>query len=150
MEIERKFKVKAFPDLSSAEKHDISQWYISCSPEKRVRRSNGSYVVTEKSCGELVREEKEYPVEKSEAESLISSCGRKPVEKTRYTFTVGKLKAELDIYKGELSGLAVCEFEFDSVEEAKSATLPEWLGKELTDDKSFRNASLSKKINGEA
>ena len=149
MEIERKFKVKAFPDLSSAEKKEISQWYISYSPEKRVRKSNGSYVVTEKSDGSLVREEKEYPVERSEAERLISSCGRLPVEKTRYTFTDGKLKAELDIYSGVLSGLAVCEFEFDSVEEARSAPLPEWLGQELTEDKSFKNASLSKKINGE-
>ena len=71
------------------------------------------------------------------------------MEKTRYVFPFGKLTGELDVYKGELYGLCVCEFEFDSTEEAFSNELPEWLGKEVTDDPSFRNAFLSKKINGE-
>lgn len=149
MEIERKFKIKYLPDLSFAIEKNISQWYISYFPEKRIRLVNGKYIITEKSLGTLTREETEYNAEENLAKHLISECKRIPVEKTRYIFNIDSLTAELDIYKGSLSGLTVCEFEFSSVKDAENAVLPEWVGDEITHDQSYKNASLSKKINGE-
>lgn len=149
MEIERKFAVLFLPDLKNASKSEICQWYISYEPEKRVRKIDGDFVITEKSRGTLVREENEYGVSREKALSLISSCGRKPVEKTRYRLPVGDLCAEIDIYKGELAGLTVCEIEFESVSKAEAFVLPEWLGEELTERPEYRNAALSKKINKE-
>lgn len=149
MEIERKFKVNYLPDLSFAVEKNISQWYISYSPEKRIRLADGKYVITEKSSGSLVREEKEYNIDEKNAKDILSACKRRPIEKTRYVFNISSLTAELDIYKGELSGLAVCEFEFASVKEAENAVFPEWVGEEITYDQSYKNASLSKKINVE-
>lgn len=149
MEIERKFEVKWLPDLAGARKKEIAQWYLSYSPEKRVRRICERYVVTEKSTGDLVREEKEYPIDHDTARALIASSGRKPVEKTRYVLTEGALCAEIDVFEGELSGLVICEFEFDSLEEAKSASFPSWIGKEITHDPASKNSFLSRKINKE-
>lgn len=151
MEIERKFKVKYMPDVSSAKISEIVQWYLSYSPEKRLRIINSSqFIITEKSEGTLVREEREYPVSESEAMELISNCQRTyAVEKTRYSFDVGGLYAELDVYGGALCGNIVCEFEFESEEAAKNAVFPEWIGEELTYDRRYRNAELSKKINGD-
>ena len=149
MEIERKFLLNTLPDLENAQKYEICQWYISYEPEIRVRKTLDRYVITEKSSGTLVREECEHEIDEASALLLIASCGRKPVEKTRYRLPFGELCAEIDIYKGELSGLAVCEFEFESVADAERALLPDWVGEELTGKGEYRNAALSKKINEE-
>ena len=149
MEIERKFAIFNFPDLKNASKSEISQWYISYEPEKRVRKIDGVYLITEKSRGTLVREENEYVIDSDTALSLIASCGRKPVKKTRYRLPFGTHCAEIDIYRGELEGLSVCEIEFESVTDAEGTALPEWLGEELTERPEYRNAALSRKINNE-
>lgn len=150
MEIERKFRIKYIPDMPSVESHRIEQWYLSYSPEKRIRIIDDSvYIVTEKSEGTLSREEKEYEVTKEEAKKLIDETRTLlPIEKVRYSFKAGELNAELDMYEGALYGIMICEFEFDSEEEARNAVLPDWIGIELTDDPRFKNAALSKKING--
>ena len=49
-------------------------------------------------------------------------------------------------YKGELSGLAVCEVEFDDENQAKEFLPPYFFGKEITGDARYRNRNLA--LNG--
>ena len=48
MEIERKFLVKELPDLMGVKYSEIEQGYFSISPEKRVRRRDDRFYLTEK------------------------------------------------------------------------------------------------------
>jgi len=52
----------------------------------------------------------------------------------------------MDFYKGELSGLAVCEVEFDDENQAKEFLPPYFFGKEITGDARYRNRNLA--LNG--
>ena len=50
---------------------------------------------------------------------------------------------EIDIYGAELTPLRVAEVEFSSVEESRGFEIPDYFGPEVTDDKTYKNASLA-------
>ncbi len=150
METERKFIVANKPDVTNLHGACVCQWYISYDPEKRVRLIDGVYILTEKSGTGLCREEKERELSEDEALSLLDGCGEKPVEKTRYRIPVGNYVAEYDVYRGENEGLFVVEVEFPSEEEALAFEVPDWFGKEVTEDVYYKNATISKRINQRA
>ncbi|MBP9483819.1 MAG: adenylate cyclase, partial [Negativicutes bacterium] len=57
----------------------------------------------------------------------------------------GEHIVSVDIYHGnELTGLAVVEVEFDSLEAAASFVPPNWFGHEVTADQRYKNANLAK------
>ena len=143
MEIERKFLVEKIPSLDGLKFDEITQAYISISPEIRVRKKGDKYYRTEKGEGTLVREEKEWEITKDEYETSYDAAQGRVIEKTRYYIPNGAYTVELDIYKGKHKGLVVAEIEFPSEKEANSHPLPEWLGKEITYDVSFRNKILA-------
>ncbi len=55
----------------------------------------------------------------------------------------GKLTIELDIYKGELSGLITAEIEFPSEEEALLFTPPKWFLEDVTYAPEYKNSYLA-------
>lgn len=145
MEIERKFLVKMMPSLDGLDFDEITQAYLSIEPEIRVRKKGDKYYRTEKGAGTLVREELEYEITKEEYESSYAQSEGRAIEKTRYYIPLEDVVIELDIYKGKHDGLVVCEIEFPSEERALSFELPDWFGKEITYDVSFRNKMLALK-----
>ena len=154
-EIEKKYLVSYLPERFYAYDHtELEQAYISFGdgdePEKRVRlmRTGVSerYFYTEKSDGTLSRNEYELEITKKEYRSLCASVRSKFVKKARYYIPVrrGELMAELDVYHGELTGLVTVEVEFPTLNEAEDFAPPSWFGKDITEDKRYKNKNLAR------
>lgn len=145
-EIERKFLVKTLPNnLNKYTHYEIKQGYISTNPTIRVRQQDNAYILTIKSNGVMKKEEYEITLTKEQFENLWSKVENNPIEKTRYIIPLNNdLKAELDIYKGNLSGFANVEVEFPTTYDALSFTSPDWFGEEVTHNYRYSNASMAK------
>ena len=145
MEIERKFLTKNIPfDITAYPYKKISQAYISFSPTIRIRRSDDAYILTVKGKGHLAREEFELPLTKADYDRLFLKTEGTPVVKKRYLVPVeGGYTAEVDFYEGELEGLMTTEVEFPSMEEAEGFAAPDWFGKDVSEEKAYKNTSLS-------
>ena len=115
VEIERKFIVKKLPqNLDKYSSEDIEQKYLT-SPENeveiRLRRKGDKYFQTTKKGNGKSRLETETEISENKFKQLeVSALGRK-IEKKRYSIPYGSETIELDIYKGDLTGLTVAEVE---------------------------------------
>ena len=144
MEIERKFLTKHIPfDITVYPYKQISQAYISFSPTIRIRQSDDKYILTVKGKGHLAREEFELLLTKEDYDSLFLKTEGTPVVKKRYLVPVEEYTAEVDIYEGELEGLMTTEVEFPSLEAAEAFVAPEWFGRDVSEEKAYKNTSLS-------
>ena len=54
----------------------------------------------------------------------------------------GKTEIEIDVFKGDHRGLVLAEIEFAS--KRALSDLPDWLGKEVTDEERYYNANLAR------
>lgn len=145
IEIEKKFLVKYLPDLRGCEKHFIKQGYICTDPVLRIRQKDERYMFTFKGKGEMIREEIEADITREQFTKLLEKVENELIIKTRYIVSIDNgLKAELDIYEGNLKGFMNVEVEFNSLEEANSFKPPIWFGKDITEDEKYKNAYLSK------
>lgn len=151
-EIEKKWliKVSDIPyDLSQAEKYEIVQTYLIFSPEIRVRNiNNNEYVLTIKcdtALKGLVREEHEWLISKEEYDNLLTKKEGKTITKTRYRFVdENGIEMEVDIFSGELEGLAYLEIEFTDIESAENYKAPDWIIKDVTTDLNYKNGYLAR------
>lgn len=155
MEIERKFTVKQLPEnLENYEKKELEQAYLCTNPVVRIRRSNEEYYLTYKSKEDLKLkkdatarccEEVELPLKKEAYEHLREKADGQIITKTRYIIPMGNnRKIELDVFHGYLDGLVFAEIEFESEEEAKSCEVPEWFLEDVTFDRRYSNAFMTK------
>ena len=143
MEIERKFLVKKLPELTGLKYSEIKQGYFSINPEKRVRKMDDIYLLTEKGEGDIVRTEIEIQIDEKTALEYFSQSKTYIIEKRRYYLPYGKYTIELDVYRGRHNGLVVAEVEFDCEKEALDFVPPQWFGKDITKDKSYKNMVLA-------
>lgn len=141
-EIERKFIVseKSFVDgLTDGVK--ICQAYLSTNPDATVRiRIFGDIAfLTVKSRNRgAERGEWEYEIPMADAVEMMDQCSVSDmIEKTRYKVD----RWEIDVFEGALSGLVLAEIELSDVNEP--VTLPNFIGKEVTDDPRFYNSHLA-------
>ncbi len=152
-EIERKWLVsdeswKQRPHLPTTH---IQQGYLSFgadqAQEVRLRLETCSpedtrAFLTTKSKGGLIRTENEISIDPDIARKMFSLCQGHVIKKNRTRIQdESGLLIEIDEYQGELQGLVVAEVEFTKAEEQFSA--PSFLGKEVTEDQSYKNASLA-------
>lgn len=142
MEIERKFLVKALPDLSKYEYVDIEQGYLSTSPVVRIRKKNDKYILTYKGSGLMAREEIEAALTKEAYEHLLEKIDGYPITKRRYMIPYESYTIELDIFEGHMKDLIMAEVEFPSVEEADAFVAPEWFGEDVTSDRRYHNSNM--------
>lgn len=151
-EIEKKWIINkdAIPyDLFKVEPMKIEQTYICFSPEIRVRRINdGEFytfaVKTDMTNDGMTREEMEKNITKEEYENLISKKEGNTIHKTRYQLLDGEYLIEIDIFSGELEGLAYLEIEFENQEEANAYQTPDWVIKDVTSDVNYKNGYLAR------
>jgi CYTH domain-containing protein/CHAD domain-containing protein len=144
-EIERKFLVEQMPRAESG-RTEIEQGYLALDEgsEVRLRRAGDELLLTAKTGHGEVREEVEVPIEPGAFESLWPLTAGRRVHKVRHYVPLGEgLRAEIDVYAGELEGLRTAEVEFGSREEADRFQPPPWLGEELTGDSRYANQSLA-------
>ena len=170
MEIERKWLVETLPQHirdgmeSGGYMHrQIVQGYLCTDPVLRVRQDGNSYYLTYKGKGRLAREEHELPLNEQACASLLKKCDGIILKKERYVIPledepepacggkdpgVRELEIELDIFRDDYDGLIYAEVEFCSEEEAKAFEAPSWFGREVTYEKGYSNAALSRKYPG--
>lgn len=151
-EVERKWlidKNKIPFELSNAEIFKIEQTYISFSPEIRVRKINNgeqySFAVkTNMTSDGLIRNEMEENIIEEEYNSLIKKKEGNTIYKTRYQFLYENNIYAIDIFEGELEGLAYLEIEFVNKEEADKFLTPDWAIKDVTNDIRYKNGFLAR------
>lgn len=145
-EIERKFLVDG-PVPQGLSARPILQGYLTAatdSVEIRLRREGDDYSLTLKSDGGLTREEREIAIGSAEFETLWPATKGRRLEKTRHRGTLpGGQEFELDVFSGHLAPLMLVEVEFPSEEAALAFAPPAWFGKEVTEDKRFKNKTLA-------
>lgn len=142
-EIERKFLVIG-DEWKTAPHKPYTQGYLSRQPTVRVRRTGDKAFITIK--GEtqgVTRKEFEYAIPTGDAEELFKLCIGPLIEKTRFVVEHGGKKWEVDEFHGDNAGLVVAEIELKSEDEAFEK--PQWLGREVSDDARYCNASLSER-----
>lgn len=150
LEIERKFLVPVLPDLSEASRADLRQGYVTVpddTVEVRLRQKDHSFVLSLKTGEGVVRSEREISLSAEQFETLWPGTTGRRVEKVRWTGRLDNgLSYELDVFAGDLAPLLTVEVEFDSVQAAAAFVPPDWFGRDVSNEKRFRNKSLA--LNG--
>jgi CYTH domain-containing protein len=146
-EIERKFLVPAVPDsqeLGSGTR--LRQGYLAIDGrvEVRLRWSEGEASLTVKAGSGLTRTELEVDLTPVEADELWPFTDGRRLEKVRYAMPLTEgLVVDLDVYDGALDGLVAAEVEFTDAHAAATFEAPDWLGREVTGEAGWSNASLA-------
>ncbi|MDF1517681.1 MAG: CYTH domain-containing protein [Lutibacter sp.] len=149
MEIERKFLVTGDFKKQAVKSYNISQGFISTVPERtvRIRIRDHQGFITIKGIGNAsgtTRFEWEKEISLIDAENLLLLCEPIIIEKIRYIIPANdKLYFEVDEFLRENKGLIIAEIELphENTEFKKRS----WLGKEVTGQLEYYNASLAKK-----
>lgn len=156
-EIERKFLIE-YPDIAALEKRgdcqkvEIIQTYLKAgeNEEVRVRQrgANGSYIyfkTIKKKITDTTRIEIEERLSQAEYLKLLmeADTSMHQIRKTRYCLTYNSQYFEIDIYPF-WKDQAIVEIEL--LNEKEEIQMPKFLKviKEVTDDKSYKNASLAR------
>jgi len=143
-EIERKYLVKGDSWRGKDKGKHYRQGYLSTVKERTVRvRTVGEsgYITVKGITVGASRSEYEYEIPVADANEMLDRiCERPWIEKTRYRIPQDDLIWEVDEFEGENRGLIVAEVELK--DEHQPVTLPEWIGKEVTDDPRYFNANL--------
>ena len=153
-EVERKWLINKnnIPydlNASDVEIFDIKQTYLCFDPEMRVRDYNNgqSYEFTIKnnmSENGLVRDEVNIEINKKQYNNLVIKQEGKTIHKTRYQFYDNGQVIAIDIFHGDLDGLAYMEIEFANEEESKKYQEPNWVIKDVTSDVRYKNGHLAR------
>jgi CYTH domain-containing protein len=145
-EIERKFVVDGAGWRDLAERAiPMRQFYLAAAPDRsvRIRVIGGVTAVLTLKFGRRARErdEFEYAIPLEEAREMEAFAVGHVIEKTRYHVRHGGFLFEVDVFAGDLAGLVLAELE--TPDEMPDATLPAWLGREVTDEAAYSNAVLA-------
>jgi CYTH domain-containing protein len=160
IEIERKFLLKAMPDVLPTEVVKIDQFYFKNKEGvwERVRQWNSNlygkrWIHTIKTkISDFSNEEIEKDITKLEYEEFKKGCRQNKsnsryIKKERYIYPDGDLYWEVDLFKDKCH-IIIAEIEIPS--EDYDLNIPEFVSKktllEVTGQKLFSNRSLSVKL----
>lgn len=147
IEIERKFLVTdaRWRELVTS-RSVLRQGYLSSNAKATVRIriiDDVRAVLTLKGPLEgISRAEFEYDVPLEEGRALLEMARPEVVEKQRHIVPHAGLLWEVDLFEGAHAGLVVAEVELSDPEQV--VPLPDWVGREVTLDDRYANASLSR------
>lgn len=144
-EIERKFRVDSadYKSMAVSESH-IAQWYLSSDKERTVRvriRDDKAYLTIKGLTQGVSRDEFEYEIPLSDAQSMKEMAEGIVIEKTRWIVYFAGKRWEVDEFHGELQGLTVAEIELRS--ETEEFQLPPFVGIEVSADPRYYNSVLA-------
>jgi adenylate cyclase len=145
-EIERKFLVTGDGWKAQADGGKrIEQAYVASTDKASIRVrivDDAEAVLTIKSAESGTRRsEFEYTIPVEDARELMKLRQGRRLEKRRHIVPAGRLKWEIDVFGGDLAGLVVAEIELPSAD--ADFERPSWLGRDVTGDKRYYNASLA-------
>lgn len=146
-EIERKFLIAGDFRQEVTKAVRISQGYLNSDPERTVRvriKGDKGYITVKgrSSADGVSRFEWEKEIPAGEASELLRLCEPGIIDKTRNMVPADGHTFEVDEFHGDNEGLVLAEIELGSEDEEFER--PDWLGKEVTGDGRYYNASLSK------
>ncbi len=146
-EIERKYLVIDQKYRYVASKAiDIRQGYLNRDPLRTIRvrtRGNKGFITVKGPNSGISRDEWEFPIDINDAcEMLDKLCDGSVLSKTRYIVPFGNDVWEVDEFHGDLEGLVVAEVEL-SDETYIISELPDFIGREVSDDVRYYNSSLA-------
>ncbi|MCD6068063.1 MAG: hypothetical protein K0S33_2889 [Bacteroidetes bacterium] len=145
-EIEHKYSVKpeiwktVHPDKSV----EVKQAYLHSDPDKTIRirtmDSKGYITIKGKTVG-ASRPEYEYEIPHADALELIAGFATQVIEKRRHYVDYNGNTWEVDEFFGSNRGLMIAEIELSH--EGQVYDLPEWIDKNITEDKRYSNSNLA-------
>jgi len=149
IEIERKFLVLNEDWRALVQKSEkMAQGYLGgthCSVRVRIAENSAYLNIKSRELG-AIRQEFEYPVPVSDAETLLRhfADGAAIIKTRHYIPHIDRngaaLTFEVDVFEGDNQGLTVAEVELSSVNQEFAR--PAWLGLEVTDDARYYNSNL--------
>ena len=147
LEIERKFLVRRDFDIAALadSSTEIAQGYLSDDPDRTIRvriRGDKAYMTVKSRNNGAVRNEWEYEIPVEDGRELIALPGVKSLVKTRYLVPYKGRTWEVDVFHGRHEGLLLAEVELESTDAI--VELPDFVGKEVTDDARYYNSVLVK------
>lgn len=152
LELERRWLIglTQVEPLSWSESWDIEDHYLDCG---LLRLRHQKHLAT----GEIVwKIAKKYPSDSAFArpmtnlylsEDEFSTLARLPhrsIKKTRHHIFIDDNRWALDVFQGELSGLAMAEIECESLVKLMAVCPPQWAVLEVTEDPFFSGGNLSR------
>lgn len=144
LEIEHKYLVTSDSYKSQAvEKHEITQGYLSRDKGRtvRIRTCDDKAFLTVKGKNNgLARPEFEYEVPLADAIQMLAICPPPVLTKTRHIVMHDGNRWEVDEFHGWPSGLVLAELEVPN--ENYRFTLPDFVGKEVSDNPKYYNSNL--------
>ena len=146
-EIERKFLVNDLSIIDDCFFDEIRQSYLFNELDKSLRiriKNEKAFLTIKGGQNGISRDEFEFQIPLIEAKEMIRVFDLKELVKKRYYKSDDLLTWEIDVFQGKLSGLVVAEIELPS--ENFNFEIPDWLGKEVTFDRTYLNAELFKKL----
>lgn len=146
VEIERKFLVDGLPELDGVPAEPMVQGYLRADAGGSVRlriTGAGAWLNVKGPGAGSRRLEFEYPVPPEDAREMLDALAvGHPVEKVRYRIEHAGYLWELDVFSGANDGLVVAEVELAHEDDAPP--LPPWVGREVTGEARYYNASLTR------
>lgn len=145
-EIERKFLVAGDDWRTLGKSTKYRQGYLSTVKERTVRirtiDKEGFLTVKGITTGSS-RLEFEYEIPFGDAKIMLDElCERPLIEKNRTKIKYDQFIWEIDEFEGVNKGLTIAEVELEH--ENDEIAIPDWIGKEVTDDPKYFNANLIK------
>ena len=145
IEIERKFLVKQLPSCIDTVIH-IKQYYISNNQNmvQRLRIFNGEEAIIsfKQKTSKLAKYEFEYHIPIEDANKMIEFMGDIPfINKKRHIIKIESIKWEIDEFLDQNKGLIIAEVELNDIKQI--INIPDWVGKEVTEDNKYYNYNLA-------
>ncbi len=142
IELEKTYLVKKFPEnLKNSKFKEIMDVYLpknSNHPKLRLRKNEDIFELTKKewiNSNDASRQnEQTIILSEKEFNSLNNQLDGKRIYKIRYYYNYNGQTAEFDIFQDELSGLALVDFEFDSINKKDNFPMPDFCLEEVTQE----------------
>ena len=152
IELEKTYLVKEIPvGVSKCEFKEILDIYIPESyphPVLRIRKKGDKFEITKKTPvndkDSSEQHEHTIPLTREEFEVLEKSPGKR-LRKYRYYYKYDGLVSEVDVFKDELEGLVLVDFEFKSVKDKDTFKIPDFCLAEVTQDATIAGGILAGK-----
>lgn len=142
LELELTYLAARLPEeVLEAKPKRLTDFYVpgdlAIHPRLRIRQKGDRYELTKKlpAAGDDASQhhEQTLPLTAEEFDTLSQATSR-AVSKDRYEVTINGRAAEVDVFRGELKGLVLIDFEFASHEEMNSFTRPDVCGADVTQE----------------
>ncbi|GAB4368496.1 MAG: CYTH domain-containing protein [Elainellaceae cyanobacterium] len=146
VEIERKFLVIGEDWRALGEGVVYRQGYLKSGETLTVRvrvAGDAGYITIKGASQGIARAEYEYGIPLTDANEMLDTlCERPLIEKKRYRIWYEDLLWEVDEFMGANQGLIMAEVELTDANQALH--IPNWIGKEVSDDRRYFNVNLAK------